>query len=899
MDVNKKRRKEFKKRKRKDNDRDNAFVVVVRVLWFLVKFALGAAATVLLIAVIAGILFSVDMAAYLKDDVLIESDMSLDDYSLSQTSFIYAKNPQTGEYEELQQIYATENRIWADLEEIPDNLINATVAIEDKRFFEHQGVDWRRTISACGAMFFGSGDTFGGSTITQQLIKNLTGDDEVTVKRKLQEIFRALQFEKKYTKEEIIEWYLNTIYLGEGAYGVKSAANVYFAKNLNDLTVAECASLISITNNPSLYDPYIRPENNRERRNIILQEMLDQELITESQYEQAHDQELVFHNGSAEDTYNCPECGSQVGEYSLRVETVPYTEEELEAMRAEREALKQEEAEAGEDGEDGEDGEEAAEAGQSGDEDDDEDDEDTEEEPLPTTYELLHCPECGAVLTEDSLVEKVWDYSYFVDTVIRDVVEDLQSKTGKSYDACMTQLKTGGYIVYATVDLDVQKVVDEVFEDKSNVPDTTSAQQLQSAIVVVDNESGDVVAMAGGVGKKEGFLNLNRATMSQRQPGSSIKPLTVYTPALEYGIITPNSIYKDSPYVDDWPHNDYGGTSGKSMTVASGVAKSYNTIAVRVLADLTPEASFEFAKNKLNLTSLVENVQIGDKDFTDKALAPLALGALTYGVTVREMANAYASFPNNGIFRKARTYTKVVDSEGKVILDNEQETHRAMSEGAAWAMTFMLQNAVNVGTGYPASIPGMDVAGKTGTSSDNNDRWFSGYTGYYTASCWCGFDEPEEVVLSGSSTNPAVVMWRKVMARLVEGKENRSLYQGNFVVQELTEREYEICSKSGLLATAACRSDVDGDCVSTETMVEIDAPTEYCTGHTTVQWCTEGNAQANTYCAMVPGNTVRAAGVWSESESAGKVCTIHGASSILRPTPETPPPSPEDKPDGE
>ena len=252
------------------------------------------------------------------------------------------------------------------------------------------------------------------------------------------------------------------------------------------------------------------------------------------------------------------------------------------------------------------------------------------------------------------------------------------------------------------------------------------------------------------------------------------------------------------------------------MTVASGVAKSYNTIAVRVLADLTPEASFEFAKNKLNLTSLVENVQIGDKDFTDKALAPLALGALTYGVTVREMANAYASFPNNGIFRKARTYTKVVDSEGKVILDNEQETHRAMSEGAAWAMTFMLQNAVNVGTGYPASIPGMDVAGKTGTSSDNNDRWFSGYTGYYTASCWCGFDEPEEVVLSGSSTNPAVVMWRKVMSQLVDGKENRPVYQGTFYVQELTEKDYVICSKSHLLATDACKNDVNGSCAVTE-----------------------------------------------------------------------------------
>ncbi len=860
MDDNKKRLKELKRRKRRDNDQDSVPVIILRVFWFLIKFAVGIVATVLLIALVTGILFSVDLATYMKDDVLLSSDMSLDDYFLSQTSFIYAKNKETGEYEELQQIYATENRIWVDFEEIPQKMIDATVAIEDKRFYEHQGVDWRRTIRACGAMFFGSGDTFGGSTITQQLIKNLTGDDEVTVRRKLQEIFRALQFEKKYDKDEIIKWYLNTIYLGEGAYGIKSAANVHFAKSLDELTVAECASLISITNNPSLYDPYIRPENNRERRNIVLAEMLDQGFISEAEYEEAIHQELIFRNGSAEDSYNCASCGSQVGEYSLRVETLEYTQEELDALQAEREAAEAENPES------------------------EDTEEESEEEPLPSTYEVLHCPNCDAVLTEEHLVEKVWDYSYFVDTVIRDVVADLQEKTGKDADACMTQLKTGGYIVYSTIDLEVQEIVDEVYEDISNVPNTTSAQQLQSAIAVVDNESGDLVAIAGGVGKKEGFLNLNRATISQRQPGSSIKPLTVYAPALEYGVITPASVYKDEPYENGWPHNEGGGTSGKSMTVSTGVAKSLNTIAVRVLADLTPEASFEFAKNKLNLHSLVEHEEIGDQVFSDKDLAPLALGALTYGVTVREMSNAFATFPNNGIYREARSYTKVVDSNGNVILDNEQETHSAMSENTAWAMSFMLQNAVNVGTGAPAAIGGMNVAGKTGTSSDNNDRWFSGYTGYYTAAVWCGFDEPEEVILSGSYTNPSVVMWRKVMSRLVEGKENRSLYQGSFYVPELEEKEYEICTKSNLLATDACRADINRDCVKTESLVVIDAPEKYCTGHTTAYWCHGGNALANSYCSRTPNNTVSSVGIWN-GESAG-TCTVHGPGSSSEPVPE-------------
>ena len=865
MASNNKREQEYKKRKRRENDQDSAPVTAARVLWFIVKFVLGAAATLVLIAVTAGILFSVTMAKYLKDDVLVSSDLSLDDFSLSQTSFIYAKNPDSGEYEQYQRIYATENRIWADYSEIPEQMIQATIAIEDKRFYEHQGVDWKRTVGACATMFFGSGDTFGGSTITQQLIKNLTDDDEVTVRRKLQEIFRALQFEKKYSKETIMEWYLNTIYLGEGAYGIKSAANVYFAKSLDQLTVAECATLISITNNPSMYDPYINPEKNLERRNVALHEMLDQGFLSQEEYDAAVNEPLTLKNGSAEETYVCPSCGEHVGEYSLVTKQVDYTEEELAAMRAEQSESDSEES----------------------------------DKELPTSYTVHSCPNCGAEITEDNVLEKDWDYSYFVDTVIRDVVADLQEKTGMDEDTCYMMVKSGGYHIYATIDQDVQAVVDDVYENVYNVPNTTSAQQLQSAIVVIDNETGDIVGMAGGVGKKEGSLTLNRATMSQRQPGSSIKPLTVYGPALEYGVITPGSIYQDAPYENDWPHNEGGGTSGKSMTVTQAVAASLNTISVRVLADLTPEASFEFATKKLNMTSLVDSVEIDGKEYSDIGLAPLALGALTYGVTVREMANGFACFPNDGVFREARTYTKVTDSEGNVILDNTQETHTAMSEKAAWAMSFMLQNAVETGTGAPAALYGITVAGKTGTSSDNVDRWFSGYTGYYTASVWCGFDEPEEVILSDSYTNPAVVMWRAVMAQLHDGLPNRSLYQGSFYVPVIEEKEVEICTKSGKLATDACRNDVEGSCVETKTYTnEDDIPTESCTDHIAVQWCVGGNAVANQYCASAAGNTVTTIGYWrgSNSVDTSHVCTVHTGQPD--PTPPDPPiPDPDPDPD--
>ena len=235
--------------------------------------------TLMLVGVLSGLVFTCIFAVYVKTGLTSQLDLSLDGFALDQTSVIYYYDESTGDYQELQQLYGKENRIWADYEEIPKNLIFACVAIEDKRFYEHHGVDWLRTLKASANMFLGGDSTYGASTITQQLIKNLTQEDEVTVRRKILEIFRALEFEKNYSKDTIMEWYLNRIYLGEGCYGVKSAAQVYFGKELSELTLAECASLIGITNNPSIYDPYLNPEKNKERQEIILDEMLKQGYI--------------------------------------------------------------------------------------------------------------------------------------------------------------------------------------------------------------------------------------------------------------------------------------------------------------------------------------------------------------------------------------------------------------------------------------------------------------------------------------------------------------------------------------------------------------------------------------------------------------------------------------------
>lgn len=810
---------------------------VLDVLGKIILVLLIAVGTVALIAAIAGSIFLSKFKSYVELDIIPKAEeyaegLELDNISLAQTSIIYYTDPKTGEYRELQQLYGTENRIWVSYDDIPLDLVRAAISIEDKRFPTHKGVDWIRTLAAVKG-FAGGSSSFGGSTITQQLIKNLSQEDEVTVDRKVQEIFRALEVEKRYTKSEIMEWYLNTIYLGEGCYGVQSAARVYFGKKVSDLTTAECASLIAITNNPSLYDPYIREENNRERQLTILKEMYAQGYIeTEEAYQAAVDQEMVFRNGTYdEEEYTCASCGFT----GTRAE---YTETDGEYF----------------------------------------------------------CPQCGEV---NNAVDKNHYYSYFVDTVWRDVVDALVERYGYSELAAEQKLLTGGYKIYATIDPEVQAIVDKVYENLDNVPKTVSVQQLQSAIVVTDNKTGDIVAMAGGVGDKGGSLMLNRATQSKQPAGSSFKPVAVYAPALDAGIITPATVYEDSPLNEDrnWPQNDSRSYSGL-CNVLRGLTRSLNTISVKVLNDLGVENSYQFLTQKLGFTTLVDELQIGDHSYTDIALAPLGLGQLTRGVTVREMTQAYGTFPNGGTFREARTFTKVVDPEGKVILDNAQESHTAIGEKADFYINYMLQNAVLAGTGSAAAMDNIAVAGKTGTSNDNQTRWFAGYTPYYTAVVWCGYDEPEQIILDGDWTNPAISMWNQVMRPLHEGLESASFSQPENVGY------YSVCADCGGKPIEACKKDVrenGSNRVVTVRLFYEDAPTKECTCHTMVKICKESGKIANEYCEKADGNTVEEVGKliynknWKVNKDADfvynpedkeQVCTIHTAESV-KPTEPT------------
>ena len=698
--------------------------------------------TILLVGAISLVIFACIFTAYLRNYLMPQVSFSLDSFRLNQTSVIYYQDKSTGEYQALQNLYGEENRIWASYKDIPTNLVYATVAIEDKRFFQHSGVDWLRSMKASANLFLGGSSTYGASTVTQQLVKNLTNDNEVTVRRKLVEIFRALEMEKQYSKEDIMEWYLNTIYLGEQSYGVRTAAYTYFGKDVSELDLAECASLIAITNNPSIFDPYISEKTkakNKERQTDILYEMWQQGYITENEYQNAKNEELQFQYADS---------SSETGDNS--------------------------------------------------------------------DY-----------------------YSYFVDQVIRDVVNDLASATGYDTEVINRMILGGGYQIYSTIDVDVQNAAEEVYEDLDNITKTDSTyQQLQSGIVIIDNETGDIAAIVGGVGQKEGSLTLSRATQSLLSPGSTIKPLAVYAPALEMGLITPATVYDDTPFTfgsSPWPKNEDDTYHGLT-NILTAMKRSTNTVAVKVLDDVGLDYAYHYAVNDMHLDTLVDQYELNGVNYTDKSYWSLALGGMVRGVTIRDLTAAYASIENKGTYREARTYTKVLDSDGNVVLDNTQSSNENMSEKTAYYLTYMMEETVKDGTGQEAQVPGIDTAGKTGTTSDDKDRWFAGYTSYYTGVVWCGYDQPQEVVLEDDSIeNPASVLFNKVMTKVHEGKQNKAFEKPTSVI------DVEVCQDSGNLVNDWCTKDIRGDRTVTIQLDGSDVPTSYCSTHVETDICTAGD----------------------------------------------------------
>lgn len=653
--------------------------------------------------------------------------VNLEEYKANQnqTSFIYAYD-KNGNEVELARLHGEEDRVWVDLDDMSPYMVDAFIALEDTRFREHHGVDWIRTI---GVLVVPKNLGQGGSTITQQLVKNLTNEKAVTTVRKFNEILTALNLEENYDKDTIIEAYLNTLYLGSGCYGVKTASEKYFGKDVSELNAAECAVIASITKAPTDYNPLLNPEKNRDRQLSCLKKMWEEKgFLTKEEYDEACEFELIFTNS---DNY------------------VPKVDE-------------------------------------------------------------------NAVKEEDEEIIN----SFYVDYVRQCVQRDLMEEYGYSKQQASDQLLYGGLKIYAAVDLDIQESLEDIYVNRRNFPDLVSKEEpydgekVQSAMTIMDY-NGRVVAIVGEAGEKSGNLGLNRASNSYRQPGSTIKPLAAYAPAIEMNLFNYSSKIKDYAIPVNgklWPHNvDKTLGSGNEVTVEYAIQKSHNTVPARIINyNIGIDNSFEFLRDRFRLSKL--------DDESDRSLSPLATGALTNGTTTVEMAAAYATFGNGGYYYEPYSYYKVTNSQGtKILLSNEQPIgEQVISESTSDIMCELLQTVDTSYYGKGSNVRKFQIMAKTGTTSSDKDRWFCAGTPYYVAAVWVGFDYAESL---GVSVNPAGKIFITVFDEIHKGLPEKEFPKSSKTIQK------SYCRATGKLAGSNCGSTGKG-------WYKIDALPAVCTSCT-------------------------------------------------------------------
>ncbi len=632
---------------------------------FLIAFCVFVAAMLTIITVGGSV------AAFMSNGVNGEIDVNLDDYrnSQNQTSIMYGYDSDNNVVE-LARLHGTENRIWVDYEDMPENLIWAFICLEDKRFYEHNGVDWKRTIAVFIKPEY---EGQGASTITQQLIKNLTDNKSATYNRKFHEIVSALNLEKNYSKTDIIEAYLNTVSLGAGCYGVKTAAETYFGKDVKDLTLLECATLAGITKAPYTTNPYSSMEKCMTRKNRCLLAMWKEcGKISEKTYNKLIKQEPKIQ----------PKENSNVG------------------------------------------------------------------------------------VNEDKSEILSWYEEYVIDQVIA----DLQEKYGYDSNEAWRKVYYGGLNIYAAVDLNVQKTLESMYKNRTGFPSSykdSRGELPQSSMTIMDYQ-GRIVALVGGTGAKTANRTYNRATdyRAKRQPGSSIKPLSVYAPAVDVGLVTATSPILEkalSKYNNgkDWPQNfngDHG--SGEYVTVENALVRSLNTVPARIIHEmLTIDTSLRYCNDKFHLNLSKANAN----------LSSLAVGGTNTGVTTLEMAAAFATFGNGGRYYKPYSYYKVTDRNGEVLLDNTQnQPEQAIKRETASSLLSMLSKAVtsSSGTGYGSYISRFQTFAKTGTTSDNCDKWYCGGTPHYVTAVWYGYDYRAD--MHTGTSNPAKTVFSSVFRKLHE-----------------------------------------------------------------------------------------------------------------------------------
>lgn len=647
---------------------------------------------------------------------------------IKQSSIVYVKNSD-GSWSQAAILHGSDNRLWVSIDKIPENLQNAVVAIEDQRFYKNNlGIDPKRIIGALLVDLKAGGKPIeGASTITQQLVKNTMLTDEKTLTRKIQEAVLAWQLEQKYTKKQILEAYLNTIYLGGphiNAYGVQAAALQYFGKDVSQLDLAESAMIAGITNNPSMYSPDSNVEKATERQHLVLSEMLKQGFITQEQYNSAINEKLNF------------------------------------------------------------------------------------------VFKNLNL--------------STYSHGYFIDQVINDATDALVKKLGITKSEALNKIYNGGLRIYSTMDPNIQTIMENAFKNPKLFPvDPTTKEAVQGAMVVIDWKTGEIKGIVGGRNTND-FKYVTRGISfadSKRQPGSSIKPLTVYGPALQSGL-TAATVVDDVPTTFTLPgakpytpHNYESNYYHGLVTLREAITDSLNVPAVQVVNKIGINVSASYGKKfGLDITK------------NDMYLPALALGGLSQGITPIQEAAAYGAIANKGMYISPITFTKIEDSTGKVLVDNKPEEHVVLSEQNAYILRSMMMDVVNHGTGTAARLSNMDVAGKTGTSENSGNIWFSGFTPYYVGTVWMGYPSSNRAVKNYGvpqvgGTFPAK-MWKTVMTEIHQ----------NLPAKRFTDKPsgivYEtVCKDSGDLPTDLCRQDPRGDRTYTEMFAVGTQPTNYCTVH--------------------------------------------------------------------
>lgn len=692
---------------------------IKKIFSFLMKLILS----VFFMLIITLTILSCVMTVYFVDMMKTTELITIEDKPFRTHSSIYAINNLTGTYEPIYKRLCDNNdiKLSIDLEELPAHVADAFICTEDERFYEHQGVDYKRTAAAfINELINMYGSTQGGSTITQQLIKNITDDNETTWERKIREIFRAIRLEQSYTKDEILSAYLNTIYFGQDVdgcnmYGIETAAIGYFGKSASELTIAEAASLAAVPQNPYYENPISNYEENQERKNYCLLKMFELGKISPDQYEEAiHEKVLVA---------NMPEFKEKYPEYKT--------------------------------------------------------------------------------LTHDEFVNPSVN-SWAVDTAINEFCETLVKEYNITEEKAFEEFCKGGYELYITINSDIQGELEKNYSDLTFFPKDTdeNGETIQSAFVVLDYH-GRILGIVGGIGEKESSLCWNHATMSRRQPGSTIKPLSVYGYGIENGLITWSSVFTDAPLdagvitSEKWPENYNNFWSYKSNTVSYFLKRSLNTLPAQLCVNFGTDNIFNFAVNNMHLDL--------DPQY-DNDYAPLSVGATNRGPTLLNTVNAYMPYGNGGKYYEAHILEQVIDiTKNKIIIDNSSPDYeQAVRADTAYIMNKMLQNVINPnqpdnesGTGVTAFLPNKTVAGKTGTTQNWRDIAFIGLTEDFVSGIWIGYETGENPY--AIKNTKAATIWKNVFGNFANNYASEASYP-----ECANVKDYHYCTQTGLLAGADC-----------------------------------------------------------------------------------------------